>query len=247
MGFSHPVPTNGAIDVALSAYIAAVATPPPFPGAGDTITYTITSPAVESSGALVYPGDWGGFLWGRWTTPTLVNSTTYTWEFTTSWGASGGPYTFTTVAGVSPPNQPINPIPIDIATDVILGTAQVSWADGGGADDFDVYFGPSGSMVLQSSGQVGTTWTIPVGTLSYGVTYQWRIDANNAYGTTTGNVWSFTALVFEPPYASGDDPSGDGTPGVDGGEFGGVGGTNFMRTVKRLIAACNNTIFFQDG
>jgi len=145
------------------------------------------------------------------------------------------------------PAKPITPTPTHLDTGIILGTAQISWVDGGRTDDFDVWFGPSGSMALRSSGQAGLTWSIPAGTLSYGVVYQWRIDANNAYGTTTGDVWSFTSLVFAPPYASGDDPSGDGTPGIGGGEFGGVGGTNFMRTVKRLVAAANNTIFFQDG
>jgi hypothetical protein len=32
-----------------------------------------------------------------------------------------------------------------------------------------------------------------------GITYYWRIDEKNAYGTTTGTVWSFTTVIPPPP------------------------------------------------
>lgn len=135
-----------------------------------------------------------------------------------------------------PPSKPTNPAPADVAASIALGLVELSWDDGGDADDYDVYFGPTGGMTLQSSGQVGTTWAL-IAPLSYGVVYQWRIDANNAFGTTTGDTWSFTALVFAPPIASG---------GGSGGEFGGQGGLNNMVTVKRLVVAAANEIFFED-
>jgi len=144
--------------------------------------------------------------------------------------------TFTTEYVPTVPSKPINPTPADAADTIALGLAAIEWEDGGGADDFDVYFGVSGDMELVSSGQAGTSFAMAV-PLLYNTVYQWRIDANNAYGTTTGDVWSFTSLVFAPPL-----PSGDGA----GGEFGGEGGKNNMVTVKRLVAAANNTVFYED-
>lgn len=234
MGFQHAHPADGEEDVALDDYIAAVYLPPPFPGSGDTVTYTITSPGSQSSGAI----DQGtcGNLLCRWTNPSLVNDTEYTWEFTTNFGESGGPFTFTTVQGA--PSKPINPTPTNVATDIALSTGQVSWEDGGDADTYDVYFGPSGNMTLRSSAQAGLNWTLPTGILEdYNTVYQWRIDATNASGTTTGDTWSFTTLVFSPPVPSGDD---------DGGEFGGEGGKNIMRTVRRLLVAAANKIYYED-
>jgi len=145
--------------------------------------------------------------------------------------------TFTTEYVPTVPSKPINPTPTNAADTIALGLAAIEWEDGGGADDFDVYFGISGDMELVSSGQAGTSFAMAV-PLLYNTVYQWRIDANNAYGTTTGDVWSFTSLVFAPP-----TPSGDGA----GGELGGEGGKNNMVTVKRLVAAANNTVFYEDA
>lgn len=146
--------------------------------------------------------------------------------------------TFTT--GVGAPVKPTNPTPTDAASDVILGTDEVTWDDGGGADDFDVWFGPTGNMTLRSSGQVGTTWSIPAEVLFYETGYEWRIDANNAVGTTTGDTWTFDTIVFTPPLPSGQAPGA-------GGEFGGEGGKNNMVTVKRIVAAANDTVFYEDA
>ncbi|KKL14251.1 hypothetical protein LCGC14_2517600 [marine sediment metagenome] len=145
-----------------------------------------------------------------------------------------------------PPSKPINPTPTDTDTGIVLATDEVNWEDGGGTDDYDVYFGPTGDVTLRSSAQVGITWTIPIDTLVYGIVYQWYAVANNAFGFTVGDTWAFTTLFFAPPYASGDDPSGDGTPGDDGGEYGGEGGKNLVRTVRRLLAAASNKIYYED-
>ncbi len=135
------------------------------------------------------------------------------------------------------PAKPVNPAPTDVASSIALGLVELTWEDGGGADDYDVYFGPSGNVTLRSSGQVGTSWAL-LDTLLYNTVYEWRIDANNESGTTTGDTWTFTALAFAPPVASGG--------GGGGGEFGGSGGLNNMVTVKRLVVAAANEIFFED-
>lgn len=131
-------------------------------------------------------------------------------------------FTVSTVGG--PPSKAVNPSPAHTATGVPLVTSQLSWDDGGDADTFNVYFGESGSEVLVSSAQIAETWTIPSQTLDYGVTYAWRIDSTNGNGTTTGDTWTFTALVFDPPVASG---------------------RNNMATIRRLVAVAKGTFYYE--
>ncbi len=128
------------------------------------------------------------------------------------------------------PSKPITPSPADVGTGVTLDQATLGWVDGGDADTYDVYFGPSGSMELQSEGQAGLSWNIDSLPLLYNTAYQWRIDAVNAYGTTTGDTWTFTALVFAPPAAT---VAGSATP-------------NMMQVIKRLVAAAANTFWYED-
>ena len=75
-------------------------------------------------------------------------------------------------------------------------------------------------MVLVSSDQADTEFDLSSYALVYGTTYYWRIDSKNEHGTALGDVWSFTALVFSAP--------------------------NDVVVVNRLVAAANNTIFYED-
>ena len=87
------------------------------------------------------------------------------------------------------------------------------------AETYDVYFGTPGNLVQIADDQVGLFIEVP-NTLEYNVEYNWRIDATNEFGTTIGDVWSFTTLVFAPP------------------------ATN-IATLKRLVAASNNKVFYE--
>jgi hypothetical protein len=118
------------------------------------------------------------------------------------------------------------------------------------SETYDVYFGESpGSLELLASGLV-TTQLAVVGPFEYDTTYYWRVDATNENGTTTGDVWSFTTLEFKPPQASytlisggsGLGPSEGGVEGVDWN----WSGTNMMTTVKRLVAAAKNRIWYEE-
>ncbi len=184
-----------------------------------------------------------GYTWSL--SMSITHGTVTSGEVTRSYdttnqidGLGGNPVaamTFTTE--VSVPLKTTNPTPTDSASNVNLNTNQLSWDDGGGAETYDVYLGPTGNMTLRSFDQAGTTWNIPSGALSYNTNYEWRIDSINAQGLTTGDTWSFTTLVFAPPV-----PSGGG-----GGEHGsGEGGKNLMRTVRRLLVAAANKIYYED-
>jgi hypothetical protein len=88
--------------------------------------------------------------------------------------------------GKNPPKQPINPSPLNGAVDVL--NPILSWADGGGATSYDVWF--NGAFI---GNQTGMTYN--PGTLADSTPFTWRIDAVNADGTTTGTTWNFTTGV----------------------------------------------------
>ncbi len=90
---------------------------------------------------------------------------------------------------VAPPEKAGNPSPTDGTVDVDVN-ANLSWTSAG-AESYDVYFGTDPlNLPLVSQGQVESTFD--PGTLAYATTYSWSIDATNSFGTTTGDVWSFT-------------------------------------------------------
>lgn len=142
-----------------------------------------------------------------------------------NWSSHAGveDHNFETYSG-APPEKPINPTPSDEAATVTLDQATLAWEDGGGADTFDVYFGPTGSMTLQSSAQAGVSWDVDILPFPYATTYQWRIDATNEEGTTTGDTWSFTTITFSPPSTAAGK----------------------WRILKRLVAAAADTFWYED-
>ncbi len=109
------------------------------------------------------------------------------------------------------------------------------------AETYDVYFGTPGNLVQIASNQSELFIIVPA-VLDYNTEYNWRVDATNEIGTTTGSTWSFTALLFNPPFPTGvtldygeDPPAPTGTPT----------GVNNMATLKRIVAAADNKIFYE--
>jgi hypothetical protein len=112
----------------------------------------------------------------------------------------------------TPPLPPANPSPGNGSLGISVD-ATLTWADGGGATNFDVYFGTDStpdSGEFQGN-QVGTSFD--PGMLDFGTQYYWRIDAHNEFGVTSGDVWQFTTLVSVGATLSGvtyEDLNGDG-------------------------------------
>ena len=100
------------------------------------------------------------------------------------------------------------------------------------AETYNVYFGTPGDLVQIADQQEGLSIVVPYN-LEYNTVYNWRVDATNEAGTTTGDTWSFTVLVFNPPVVP---IGGNGEPI----------GINNMLTRKRFIAAANNKIWYED-
>jgi len=101
------------------------------------------------------------------------------------------------------PAQATNPDPNDAAADVST-SATLSWTAGSAATSHDVYFGTTSPGAFQGN-QAATTFD--PGTLSYDITYYWRIDEINAAGTTAGNLWSFTTEAAPQPPGQPTNPS----------------------------------------
>ena len=96
--------------------------------------------------------------------------------------------------GNQPPNEPSNPSPEDLASNVSINTS-LCWIggdpDAGDIVTYDVYFStvtPPTNVVI---GQAETTYD--PGVLAYETTYYWKIIAHDDHGDSTeGSIWSFT-------------------------------------------------------
>ena len=87
-----------------------------------------------------------------------------------------------------PPGVATVPNPSNGASNISIA-ADLSWVPGAGAASHDIYFGTSATPAFVSN---ITQNTFDPGTLSYNTTYYWRVDEKNIYGTTAGQLWSFT-------------------------------------------------------
>ena len=151
----------------------------------------------------------------------------------------------TTNIGGGAPTKAKTPIPTNAADDVTLDQATITWEDGGGATSYDVYYGEdAGSLSLVSGGQTELSFSID--DIDYGSPFEylisrtWRIDSINAVGVTTGDTWTFACIAFYPPLPSGVTLDEEGEPTGD------PTGLNFMTAIRRLVAAAENKIWYED-
>jgi len=136
-----------------------------------------------------------------------------------SWTAYQGHSSWFQMWGTGP-SKATNPSPSNGAVNQKTNGVELSWTDDNPGDSYDIYFGPTGNMVLVESEYSETSYTYS-GTLAYGQEYQWRIDINIGEETVVGDIWTFTVENFSPP--SSDFPSN-----------------------KRLIAVSNNQVWYED-
>lgn len=184
-----------------------------------------------------------------------VSSPTYTggsYIFSSNSGSSWAANTaidfmFETWGDPIKPGKPTNPSPSDAASGITLDESPLSWdASDPAADTYEIYFGESGSEVLIGIAQAEVEFTIDFGTLDYGTTYGWRIDATNEAGTTTGDTWTFSTILFNTILPGSPGGSGGGGGGGGTGEESSPTGENNMITLRRLVAAANSKIWYED-
>lgn len=164
----------------------------------------------------------------------LTDGAVYTWRIDTNIDIAsdiiGNIWTFT--AGTPLPDKATNPSPANTATGVTLDHPALTWTEGSGADYEQVYFGLTGNMSLVDANDTDQSFSLASYLpFPYNTTYQWRIDSTNDSGTTTGDTWSFTTLVFAPP---------------DGGGGPGAAGVGDFQIIKRLCACAENRFWYED-
>lgn len=203
-------------------------------------TYT---PAAEGSFNTLSATEWVAQSFTASSTYTITSVILKMQRFT---GISPGTVTVS-IKATEPalPGKTTTPVPANTTIDVRRNLLTTGWAAGADTDSFDVYFGLQGNPILQESGYVPTSWTIG-GVLLYNTIYEWRVDSNNIAGTTTGDTWLFTILIFNPPLPSGVTLAGNSGPNGEGTPTGTPTGFNNVITVKRLVAAAENKIWFED-
>lgn len=166
------------------------------------------------------------------------------------------------------PAAPTTPSPVNGATAVSVCPA-LSWAASALAVSYSLLTGPSsGSLASLVTGVAEVSYSVEADVYDYVTTYNWRVDATNQFGATTGTVWTFTSLRFDPPhvtyyYNSGTpatsfyyflltQPDGTlGSPpptGVENTDYEILTGylPNFINTNKKLIALAKCGLYYQN-
>jgi hypothetical protein len=116
-----------------------------------------------------------------------------------------------------------NPTPNNTATGVSPNLSQLTWTSGAGSVYDNVYFGPQGNMSLVDTVNITQSYALSSQLpLTYGATYEWRIDTVGQSETVTGDTWSFTALTLNPP-----DPA-------------------TMKQIKRLVACADGKFWYEN-
>ena len=115
--------------------------------------------------------------------------------YTTDGGPSGAEsnYVGLDLFEVGPPcpiDLATNPDPADGATGIAVNLAAISWTNGAGANNVEVWF--DGALVYD--GTAISTWPIP-GMLTYSTTYPWQIIGKNDTCSVPGPTWSFTTAA----------------------------------------------------
>lgn len=136
---------------------------------------------------------------------------------------------------VGPPATAINPTPADSASSIAMAPLLTWELDGPQGDDdyFFIYLGTSSPPAFQQGWIITPKLQILSGLVA-NTTYYWQVHVANTQGWSESEIWSFTTRSFAPPAPSLD--SGTGLPT----------GENAMTTVRRLIAAARNRIYYED-
>jgi hypothetical protein len=94
-----------------------------------------------------------------------------------------------------PVEEATNPNPPDGATDIPIFGNTLTWTNGAGANNIEIWFGPMGSLAEVYNGTPITSFTLaPCEPLLYGTTYGWQIIGLNDTCTTNGPIWTFTTM-----------------------------------------------------
>ena len=89
-----------------------------------------------------------------------------------------------------PINQAYSPSPVNGSSNVSINVPNISWTNGAGATQCEVWFGVAGSMTKVYDGTLIQSWNIS-GPLSYNTPYNWQIIGKNGTCSVSGPLWTF--------------------------------------------------------
>ena len=89
-----------------------------------------------------------------------------------------------------PVGSPSNPNPGNGTNNISVYLPQVSWTNGAGANQCEVWFGSTGNMTMVYDGSLISSWTIPT-PLEYSTNYNWQIVEKNDTCSTFSPIWAF--------------------------------------------------------
>jgi len=190
-------PANGASDQSITPTLS-------WSAAATATSYRVQVATDAGFGAVVY--DQSG-LTSLSTIPTLSNGTLYHWHVNASnaggTSAYSGTRTFTTIAAVpAAPAAPTLATPADAAVGQAL-VPTLTWNASTGATSYRIQVATDAGFVTVVVDQAGLTSTSYAPTLSGLTTYWWKVNANNAGGTSAySTARSFTTIADgnpEPP------------------------------------------------
>ena len=137
----------------------------------------------------------------------------------------------------SPPNCAISHVPIDLATGVARNVS-LSWANGGNATSYDVYFGTTTNPALVGN-QSGTTYTPAL--LAANTDYYWKIVPKNINGDATGCVERMFTTGTSLSYCNSTYANGAGTTdGITNVTLGSLNNTSTQNNVAPYYTFYNS-------
>lgn len=186
-------PPNGAINVSL------------FPAFDWTDVSGAASYQIQIFQGATTVFDLSGITVSQYTllSAVLQYNTGYYWRVratgSSGTGAWSGNFTFTT--GNPVPGVPVLLAPANGSTNVSL-TPALDWGDVTAVWYYRLQISTSNTFntfVLDLSGLISSGYVVPLGILSNGITYYWRVNAANAGGIGDwSTVWNFTTIPLPP-------------------------------------------------
>jgi len=222
---------------------------------------TYANGALRDNCSFDYTGA-GAWLYGAayWSAMTFTASSTYTItsvKLELYRVADSTPGTITvSIKATSSPIKAKTPAPIDTFTGMTLDYQAFSWVSGTETppdeEVYNVYWGTTSDDLSEIVHQGSATsiaaafLIVTIGAGLYNETYYWRVDTYwpSTEETAEGDEWWFSTIAFSPPLPTGITLAGG--DGDEGDPTGTITGENNMITIRKLVAAARNKIFYED-
>jgi len=143
------------------------------------------------------------------------------------------------------PGAVTTPTPSHEATNITLNKTLTWEAPGGVIDSYDLYLGTeSGSLILVNDNIDPDYPYIYAKFDYYNLIYYWLLDAVNDFGIARSTEFYFTTIKYDPPLPTGVTLSYEGDD--DGIPTGTPTGENNMVTLRKLVVAARDRIWYED-